>query len=180
MRRPALSILASMVFEFLQKALNNLLGLHCGAEKRLNLCLCASLLCHASIAGARALGQRQRPVIIAMVAVGVVKPAANQIVDMVSVWDSLVAAAWTMAMCTAAGIMIAAVGVLIADLDDVLVNMPVVGMMQMAIVKVIDVISMEDRCVSTVRAMLVCGGACHDFISSRSGASKVWPSSNTA
>jgi hypothetical protein len=159
-----------MVFEFLQKALNNLLGLHCGAKKRLNLCLCASL----------PLAQRQRPVIIAMVAVGVVKPAANQIVDMVSVWDSLVAAAWTVAMCTAAGIMIAAVGVLIADLDDVLVNMPVAGMMQMAIVKVIDVISMEDRCVSTVRAMLVCGGACHDFISSRSGASKVWSSTNTA
>ncbi len=58
--------------------------------------------------------------------------------------------------------MIAAVGVLIADLDDVLVNMPIMGMMQTAIMKVIDVISMADRCVSTVRAMLVCGGACHE------------------
>ena len=101
--------------------------------------------------------------IIAMVAVGMVKPAANQIVDMVSVWDSLVAAAWTVAVRTTAGVMIAAVGVLIADLDDVLVNMPIVGMMQMAIVKVIDVVSMADRCVSTVRAMLVCGGACHEL-----------------
>ena len=113
--------------------------------------------------------------IIAMVAVGMVKPAANQIVDMVSVWDSLVAAAWTVAVRTTAGVMVAAVGVLIADLDDVLVNMPIVGMMQMAIVKVIDVVSMADRRMSTVRAMLVCGGACHDFISSRSGASKVCP-----
>lgn len=113
--------------------------------------------------------------IIAMVAVGMVKPAANQIVDMVSVWDSLVAAAWTVAVRTTAGVMGAAVGVLIADLDDVLVNMPIVGMMQMAIVKVIDVVSMADGCVSTVRAMLVWGGACHDFISSRSGASKVCP-----
>ena len=101
--------------------------------------------------------------IIAMVAVGMVKPAANQIVDMVSVWDSLVAAAWTVAVRTTAGVMVAAVGVLIADLDDVLVNMPIVGMMQMAIVKVIDVVSMADGCVSTVRAMLVCGGACHEL-----------------
>ena len=93
--------------------------------------------------------------IIAMVAVGTVKPAANQIVDMVSVWDSLVAAAWTVAVRTTAGV--------------------IVGMMQMAIVKVIDVVSMADGCVSTVRAMLVCGGACHEFISSRSGASKVCP-----
>ena len=113
--------------------------------------------------------------IIAMVAVGMVKPAANQIVDMVSVWDSLVAAAWTVAVRTTAGVMVAAVGVLIADLDDVLVNMPIVGMMQMAIVKVIDVVSMADRRVSTVRAMLVCGGACHELISSRAGASRVRP-----
>ena len=113
--------------------------------------------------------------IIAMVAVGMVKPAANQIVDMVSVWDSLVAAAWTVAVRTTAGVMIAAVGVLIADLDDVLVNMPIVEMMQMAIVKVIDVVSMADRRVSTVRAMLVCGGACHELISSGAGASRVRP-----
>ena len=98
--------------------------------------------------------------IIAMVAVGMVKPAANQIVDMVSVWDS---PAWTVAVRTTAGVMVAAVGVLIADLDDVLVNMPIVGMMQTAILKAIDVVSMADRRVSTVRAMLVCGGACHEL-----------------
>jgi hypothetical protein len=64
---------------------------------------------------------------------------------------------------TTAGVMGAAVGVLIANLDDVLMNMPIVGMMQTAIVEVIDVVSMADRCVSTVRAMLVCGGACHEL-----------------
>ena len=107
--------------------------------------------------------------IIAMVVVGMVKPATNQIVDMVSVWHSLVAAAWAVAVLITAGVMGAAVGVLIANLDEVLVNMPIVGMMQTAIMKVIDVVSMADRGMSTVRAMLVCGGACHDFISSRSG-----------
>ena len=99
---------------------------------------------------------------------------------MVSMWDSLVAAAWTVAVCATAGVMVAAVGVVIADLDDVLVNMPVVGMMQMAIVKVIDVISMADRCVSTVRAMLVWAELAMTLFSSRSGVSKVCPLSDTA
>jgi hypothetical protein len=103
-------------------------------------------------------------VIIAVVAVRMVKPPVNEIVDMVAVRDGLMPAARTMAVCAAARVLSAAVRVLIADLDNVLV-MPSMRMVQAAILKIIDVVSVADRGMSTVRPMLMSGGFCHELIS---------------
>jgi len=101
-------------------------------------------------------------VIVAMAFVRVVKPPVNEIVDMVAMRDSLMPAARTMTVRAAICIVGAAVGVLIADLDNMLVNMPIVGMMQVTIVEVIDVVSMADRGVPAVRAVAVGGGVGHE------------------
>ncbi len=98
--------------------------------------------------------------IVAMAVMGMVKPAIGEVVDMIAVRDGLVAAAGSMAVAMAANLWRAAHGVELADLYDVLVDLPVMGVKQMAILKIVDMIPMKDRGVPAVRAVLV-GGAGH-------------------
>ncbi len=63
-----------------------------------------------------------------MVAVGVVKPAVDQVVEMIAVRHGLVAAAGTMLVTGATVLRSAAHGVKIADLNHVLIDMPLMGM----------------------------------------------------
>jgi hypothetical protein len=96
-------------------------------------------------------------VIIAMVAMRMVNTAADEVVDMVAVRDCLVAAARTMAVSIAAMLRGAADRVQIVDFNDVLIGLSATGVEQMAVLQIIDMVSMADSEVSAVRAMLVCG-----------------------
>jgi hypothetical protein len=98
-------------------------------------------------------------VVVAVPAVRVMQVPAHEVVDMVAVGDLLVAAAGAM---NVPGLMLAAgmVGRAIrrvgsAHLDDVLVDVIAVGMMQMSVVEVVEVVSMLERCVPATGAMLV-------------------------
>ncbi len=88
-----------------------------------------------------------------MIAVGVMQPAVYQVVEMVAVRHGLVAAAGTVLVTVATVLRSAAHGVQIADLDHVLIDMPLMGMNQMAILKVIDMVPVADREMAAVRAM---------------------------
>jgi hypothetical protein len=82
------------------------------------------------------------PMIIAVIAVGVMQMTLHQVIDVITVGNGFVTATGTMlvrCIVAAAGMFRRAnVGVLIADLQLVLINVSIVRMMQMTIVKVID------------------------------------------
>jgi len=100
-----------------------------------------------------------RPMVIAMIAMGVVQVAVDQVVDMVAMGHRFVAAAVAvnMAGLVAGAVMLwgAGVGVGLVYRQRVFVYMPVVGVMQVAVVQVIHVIIMLDGSVAAVRAVLM-------------------------
>ncbi len=98
-----------------------------------------------------------------MVAMRVVKPAVDEIVDMVSMGDNLVAAAGAMGVSLAAMLRSAAGRVKIADLNHVLIGLSATGVEQMAVLQIIDMVSMADGEVSAVGAMVM-GGAGHAYL----------------
>lgn len=97
--------------------------------------------------------------VVAVVAVRVVEVTRDEIVDMVAVGHGLVAAGRTMHV---AGLVAGAAmrrgagfGVLRVGLDDMLVDMVAVRMVQMPVMKIVDVTLVADRGVTAARAMLM-------------------------
>lgn len=96
--------------------------------------------------------QRHGAMVVAMVAMGMVQPAIDQIIDMIAMRHRFMAAAGTMHMvagqpCIAAG----RVGG--ADRDDMFIHMVAMRMMQMPVVQIIDMAIMGDGGVATAGAM---------------------------
>jgi len=104
-------------------------------------------------------GQRQRAVIIAMVAVRMMQVAVYQIIDVIAMRNRLMPATRTMhvvgGMSAAAMVRGANLRIGLGYGDDVLVHVIAVRMMQMAVVQIIHVTVMDDCRVSAVRAVLV-------------------------
>ena len=90
------------------------------------------------------LGGSEWPVIVAMVPMRVMKKAVNEVIDMVSMRNRLVAEAWAVTVSITANLGCAFDGVGTADVDDVLVDLSVTGMMQAAVMKVVNVVAVAD------------------------------------
>ena len=97
--------------------------------------------------------------IVAVIAVRVVKMAGDPIVHMVAVWHGIVAASgpvdMTRVVPTAAMVGGAAVGVLAGHLDHMLVDMTFVRVVEVTIVQVIGVAAVTHGWVATARAVLM-------------------------
>lgn len=95
-----------------------------------------------------ALRERQDPVVVAVIGMRVVEPAVDQVVEVLPVGDRLVPAARPVGV---SGLVPtgrrsgASVGVGICDLYDVLVDVVAVGMVEMAVVEVVQVAFVLDR-----------------------------------
>ena len=93
--------------------------------------------------------------VVAVRAVRMVEMAVHQIVDMVAMGHRLMAAARSVPVLTvmAAAIMIgrAPFGVAPADIDRVFVDMPLMGMMEVSVVQVVDMIAMLDGDMPAIR-----------------------------
>lgn len=105
-------------------------------------------------------GQRlQGTVVIAMVAMRMVQMSVHEVVDMVAVGHGGMAAAGSVNMTffVAAALVTggAAVGVGGVNLHDVFIHVSCVGMVQVAVVEIIDVIVVLNRQVSTTGAVLM-------------------------
>ncbi len=103
------------------------------------------------------LGGSEWPVIVAMVPMRVMKTAVNEVIDMVSMRNRLVAAAWAVTVSITANLGCAFDGVGTVDVDDVLVDLSVTGMMQAAVMKVVNVVAVADCHMSAFGAVPVCG-----------------------
>ena len=104
--------------------------------------------------------------VIAVVAMRVMKMSVDQIIDMISMRYRLVSAAWAVDV---ARFMAAAIGrtfvrIFSAHLDLVLVYMITMWMVQMAVMKIIYVIAVLDRGVSAARTMLMLMGGMMRFV----------------
>lgn len=106
-----------------------------------------------------AMGDLHGAVVVAVIPVRVMEMSVDQIVDMVAVRYGFVSAAGTVPVVlvvSAAGVIgRAAAGIAIAHLDGVLVDVIAVGVMEMAVVQVVDVVTVPDRGMAARRAMLV-------------------------
>ncbi len=113
----------------------------------------------AECSGGLTLHGLQRAVIIAMVAVRMVEAAVDEVIDMVAVRNRLMPAAGPMdvprLMTLVAIIRRALVRVSRAHFDDVLIDLVSVLMVEVAIVQVVDVITVLDREVTAVGAVMV-------------------------
>jgi hypothetical protein len=109
----------------------------------------------------------QWTMVVAMIAVRMVQASIDQIVDVSSMGDRLVAAVWTMLMrCIMPfrrPIGRAAIGVLRCYFDDMLINVAALDVLKVPLIKIIDVVCVPDRDVATSRPMNVrLGSRCHD------------------
>lgn len=109
----------------------------------------------------------QRTMVIAMIAVRMVQAPVDEIIDMVSMGDGLMAAIWAMPMrCIVPFRRLvgrAAIGVLGCNFDDVLVGAATFNMLQASLIKIIDVVSMANRDVATARPVnMRLSARCHD------------------
>ena len=97
--------------------------------------------------------------IVAVIAVGVMQVSLDQVVDVIAVGHRLVATVGAVfvldLVILSCGLGRAAVRVLVADGDPMLVEVIVVRMMEMAIVQIVRVPVVADCDMSTVRAVLV-------------------------
>jgi len=87
--------------------------------------------------------------IITVIAMRMVKVAVDEIVDVVTVWNGLVTATRSMnvtgIMSAAAMRRRAAIGILIAHRDHVLVDMITMQVMEVPIVEIVDMVAVTDR-----------------------------------
>ena len=97
--------------------------------------------------------------VVAVIAMRMMKPAVDQVIDMIAMWDRFVAASPLMHML---GIMPlvpefrrAAGWILCAHLDDMFLDDVACLMVQMAVVEIVDVVAMFDGDVTAFRAVLV-------------------------
>jgi hypothetical protein len=98
-------------------------------------------------------------VVVAVISVRVVEVAVDEVIDVVAVWHGLVAALGPVSVAGLVGVARviggAALGVAPADRDHVLVDMVSVGMVEMTIVQVVDMVLVPDRDVPAFRTVLV-------------------------
>jgi hypothetical protein len=103
----------------------------------------------------------ERTVVVAMIAMRMVQAPIDQIIHVVAMGDSLMAAARAMPMrrIMSAGAMLrrAAIGIRCRDFDDMLIDSAIMHMMQMAVVEIVDMAPMRDRDVTAARPMNVTG-----------------------
>ncbi|WP_196479917.1 hypothetical protein [Burkholderia pseudomultivorans] len=102
-------------------------------------------------------GEVHRTMVVAVIAMRVMKAPVDQIIDMIAVRYGFMPAARTVYM---ARLMVAAarrtlIRIFRADFDPVLVDMIAVRMMQMAVVEIVDVVAMLDCRVAASRTMLM-------------------------
>ncbi len=111
-----------------------------------------------TVSGTRA-ADLHRAMVVAMVAVRMMQVAVDKEVDMVAVRHGLVAAARPVPVAlivTGADVIgRAGAGIAGAHLEDMLVDMAAVRVMEMAVVQIVDVITMLDRSMAAGWAMLV-------------------------
>ena len=101
-----------------------------------------------------------RSVVVAVIAVGVMKAPVDEVVDVVPVRDGLVPAVWAMGVLRVVAevcfLMITDVGISRRHLDGMLLDLPALGLvMEVPVVEVIDVALMLDRRVAAAFAVLV-------------------------
>jgi hypothetical protein len=102
-------------------------------------------------------GYLYRPVVIAMTIVGIMQMTADQVVDMVSMWNSLVAAPgsvhMSLLMHSAFMPRCAVFRICLRHGYDVFINMAAVRGVQVAVVQIVDVIVMNNTRVATFRTV---------------------------
>lgn len=115
-----------------------------------------------------ALGQRERAVIVAMTFVRVMQASVDEIVNMLAMRNRLVSAARSMRVAGAADLRSATHGIRFADRYDMLINVIVMHMVQVAFMEIVDVIVVPDGRVATARpvmmiviSVLLCGAVRH-------------------
>ena len=101
-------------------------------------------------------GRGQRSVVVAMVVVWPVQPTADQVVEVIAVRNRLVSAIGAVGVPGIAADRICVLaGVLLIHGDHVLVDVLFVRVVQMPVMKVVDVIVVADCRVATTRAVFV-------------------------
>jgi hypothetical protein len=93
--------------------------------------------------------------VVAMVAVRMMKAAIDEIINVVAVRHRLVAASGAMLVAFAADFRGAANGVVGTDRDDVLVDMIAVRELQVTVLQIVDVVAVADRNMAAIRTMVV-------------------------
>ncbi|MCO7233471.1 MULTISPECIES: hypothetical protein [unclassified Cobetia] len=97
--------------------------------------------------------------IITVVTMGVVQVAIDQVVDVIAVRNRFVTATRTMyvirRMSIAAMLRCAGIGIYRSYLDDMLIHVVFMGMMQVTVMEVVNVVAMLDAGMATIRAMLM-------------------------
>jgi hypothetical protein len=88
--------------------------------------------------------------VVAMVAVRVVKTIVHQVVHVIAMRHRLVAAAGSMFVTLAPDFGSATDGVSFANLDDVLFNKLAFRMLQMSVLQIVDVVSVTDGEMTTI------------------------------
>ena len=111
-----------------------------------------------------------------MVAVGMMQTAVDQIVRVVAMRHGLMAAPRCMLVISAVCSCCAGRGIFAVYGNDVFVHMVAVHVMQMAVVQVVDMITMADCKMTTIGSVLVAvagvpGTSAHCFLLSRRGGS---------
>jgi hypothetical protein len=99
--------------------------------------------------------QLHRPVVVAMIAMCVMEPSVDEVIEMITVRDGFVSAVRTVLVAWAPDFGGAVHGVRGADRDDMLVNMIPVHVVQMAVMKIVNMAVMANSRMPAVRAMLV-------------------------
>jgi hypothetical protein len=96
-------------------------------------------------------------VVVAVVAVRVMKMAVDQVINVIPMRYCFVSTAWTVDVTRVVPTAIwrTLVRVFCADLDLVFVDMITMRMVQMSIMQIVDVVTVLDRGMSTARAMLM-------------------------
>jgi hypothetical protein len=97
--------------------------------------------------------------VVAMLAMLVMQPTIDQVVGMVAVRDRLMSTTRTMnmilIMAAGSASFVAAVGILVGNLDHVLVDMILVWVVEMAVMQIVHMILMPDCGVPAIRTMSV-------------------------
>jgi hypothetical protein len=95
----------------------------------------------------------QRIVIVTVIAMRMMQPSVDEVIDMVSMGHRLMAAIRTMLVCRVVSfrrtLTLAAIGVLRCYFDDVLVDAIAFNMLEMSMIEIIDVIGVLNRGMAT-------------------------------
>jgi hypothetical protein len=109
------------------------------------------------IKGASARDYRKRTVIVAMIAMRVVQASVDQVISMVSMRNRFMTATWAMLMrrivSYSAMLWVAPIRIRRANFDHVFVCAPVFNVLQMAMVKIVEVVLMLNGDVAATRTM---------------------------